>query len=675
MPSTNGHGSKTAILYARVSTDEQARSGYSLAQQIEALRAHAEREGLEVLEEVSDAGYSGASLERPGMDRVRELVGGGGVSVVLAQDLDRISREPWHYEYLRSLFEDHRTELGSLDDSGDDSPMGEFMRYIRRGVAKLEKQDIAKRTRRGKLQKAREGKIVPTMKAPYGFRYNDARDGLVVNEAEMRVVADIFRMASEGLGPNAIQRRLYGLGVPAPRGGDTWRRDTIKRLVMSDVYMPHSYEEVRALVSPAVAAGLEPAEEYGVRWWNRHEKKTSYVPEGRTRKKTRYVSRGQEEWIAVPVPSSPLLSREMVEESRERMASHRSPERKHLSRPWELRGMVRCSCGVLMGTHTVRANASKGRTYHYYSCKVRNDYRRGLCDQKMIRAEKLEAAVWAFVSGLLKDPEKLAAGMDRLIEQETAGRLDAPEREAEILLDKVSECVRLRTAYQDQQAAGLMTLDELAEKLKELEDVKALTQAELANLSERRRRADELRQDKDAVLAFRSAAVVEGLDALTPEQRSEVYRLLKLEVTPTPEGPRVSGALLYSESLPLENASLLLPPARGPAAGPNTWRPRRRRRYLGATRRLASCSCWRPGWPRRGTGRSRDASCLRGLRAPAVPRRSPRGRGAAAPDGPAPPPPALRWRSACMPPGCGRLPSSRHSPRPPAPASPVSRAA
>lgn len=98
MPSTNGHGPKRAILYARVSTDEQARSGYSLAQQLEALRDYAAREGYEVLEEVSDPGQSGASLERPGMGRVRDLVAAGGVSVVLAQDLDRISREPRHYE-------------------------------------------------------------------------------------------------------------------------------------------------------------------------------------------------------------------------------------------------------------------------------------------------------------------------------------------------------------------------------------------------------------------------------------------------------------------------------------------------------------------------------------------------------------------------------------------------
>src|SRR3712207_7512263 len=94
MPSTNGHGPSRAILYARVSTDEQARSGYSLAQQLEALRQHAAKEGYEVPEEVSDPGQSGASLERPGMDRVRNLVQAGDVSVVLAQDRDRFAREP-----------------------------------------------------------------------------------------------------------------------------------------------------------------------------------------------------------------------------------------------------------------------------------------------------------------------------------------------------------------------------------------------------------------------------------------------------------------------------------------------------------------------------------------------------------------------------------------------------
>ena len=65
MPSTNGHGSKRAVLYARVSTGEQARSGYSLAQQIEALRAYAAREGYEVLEEVQDPDRAAQALRGP----------------------------------------------------------------------------------------------------------------------------------------------------------------------------------------------------------------------------------------------------------------------------------------------------------------------------------------------------------------------------------------------------------------------------------------------------------------------------------------------------------------------------------------------------------------------------------------------------------------------------------
>src|SRR5215203_6019041 len=160
MPSTNGHGPKRAILYARVSTDEQARSGYSLAQQLEALREYAAREGYEVLEEVMDPGQSGATIERPGMDRVRDLVAAGGVSVVLAQDRDRIAREPAYHYLLRKEFEEYGCRMRSLNDRGDDSPKGELTDGILDQLAKFERAKMAERTRRGKLQKARSGKVL-----------------------------------------------------------------------------------------------------------------------------------------------------------------------------------------------------------------------------------------------------------------------------------------------------------------------------------------------------------------------------------------------------------------------------------------------------------------------------------------------------------------------------------
>src|SRR3712207_2403193 len=152
MPSTNGRSPKWAILYARVSTDEQARSGYSLAQQLEALREYAAREGLKVLEEISDAGQSGASLERPGMDRVRDLVSAGGVSIVLAQDRDRFSREPAYTYLLRREFEEHGTKLKALNDHGGESPEGDLTDGILDQLAKFERAKTAERSRRGKLR-------------------------------------------------------------------------------------------------------------------------------------------------------------------------------------------------------------------------------------------------------------------------------------------------------------------------------------------------------------------------------------------------------------------------------------------------------------------------------------------------------------------------------------------
>jgi site-specific DNA recombinase len=268
MPSTNGHGPKRAILYARVSTHEQARSGYSLAQQIEALRAYATREGYEILEDVSDPGHSGASLERPGMDRVRDLVAGGGVSVVLAHDRDRFAREPAYHYLLRREFEEHGTKIRAMNDRGDDSPEGELTDGIIDQLAKYERAKIAERTRRGMLRKAREGRVVVTRSA-YGFRYNEARDALVICELEMAVVEKVLWLAADGLGQHAIHTRLFREGVPSPTGKPEWDWSMIKKIVYNDAYRPHTFEEISALLAPEVAATLDPDKEYGVQWYNR----------------------------------------------------------------------------------------------------------------------------------------------------------------------------------------------------------------------------------------------------------------------------------------------------------------------------------------------------------------------------------------------------------------------
>ena len=556
MPSTNGHGPKRVILYARVSTDEQARSGYSLAQQLEALREYAAREGYEVLEEVVDPGQSGASLERPGMDRVRDLVAGGGVYVVLAQDRDRFAREPAYHYLLRREFEEHGTKIRALNDRGDDSPEGELTDGILDQLAKYERAKIAERTRRGMLRKAREGRVVVTRPA-YGFRYNEARDALLICEPEMAVVEKVLQLAADGLGQHAIHTRLFREGVPSPTGKPEWDWSMIKKIVYNDAYRPHTFEEISALLAPEVAATLDPDKEYGVQWYNRQRVTERTISEsdgngGRRYRKTRtFKWRPREEWIAAPVPA--YISRSLVDLARSAMDGRSGHERKYQSRPWELRGLMRCRCGRKMQTRTTQLKS--GHRYYYYLCP-RAGKRAYTCKQKCLRAEKVEETVWDFVCGMLKHPERIRAGMDQLISQERDGRHSDPEREAEAWAEKVAECARLRGAYQDQQAAGLMTLAELGSKLEELEITRQMAEAEIVALTVQEERVEELERDRDALIEFYAGAVPEALDRLDAEERNRIHRMLRLEITPQEDGLLdVRGILGDSLSAPQENDS------------------------------------------------------------------------------------------------------------------------
>src|SRR3712207_2510736 len=147
----------------------------------------------------------------------------------------------------------------------------------------------------------------------------------------MVVVEKIFQLAAAGLGTSAIQRRLYNEKVPSPGGKGSWSRRSIKQLVMSDVYKPHTHQELSALVAPEVAAALAPAKEYGVRWWNRQARMTRQVSEQdvdggrRYRRRNAVALRDRDEWIAVPVP--PCLPRELVDQAQTMMVAHRAPER------------------------------------------------------------------------------------------------------------------------------------------------------------------------------------------------------------------------------------------------------------------------------------------------------------------------------------------------------------
>jgi site-specific DNA recombinase len=523
---------------------------------LEALREHAASEGYEVLEEVKDPGQSGASLERPGMDRVRDLVREGGVAMVLAQDRDRFAREPAYHYLLRREFEEYGARMRALNDRGDDSPEGQLTDGILDQLAKFERAKTAERTRRGKVRKAKEGKIVAASTGPaFGFAFNESRDGYVIYEPRMQIVRDIFRMITEESMPlTSVRNALEARGVPAPGGGRRWFRSTIRKIIQNDCYKPHTYRQITQLVSPEVAASLDQERRYGVNWWGRRrvteKQMTETEADGTRRYRRRYkiLYKPREEWIPTPVPDSGIAP-EVVDRARTLLDNNVKLSSAG-ERFWELSGgvFVCGRCGHRMQTDRKRRSPTTDRYHHYYKCPNRRP-RSGIVERcsgsrRSHKAAATEVLVWDFVSGLLKDPTRLKAGLEKRIDEERArGARGDPDQEVQSWLRQLEQIEAKRSRFQDMAAEGLLSFEELRAKLYSLDKSRTVAEEQLEHLRVRYERIEALEHDRDALLASLEGAVPELLDRLSSEGRNRVYKMLNLKVEAIPGGPlKLTGA-------------------------------------------------------------------------------------------------------------------------------------
>ena len=464
-------GAMRVALYVRVSTDEQKRHGFSLADQRRTLRQHAEREGFVVAEEVADEGLSGANPYRPGLGRILELAQEGAIDLVLATKRDRFFRDL----YLRRGFERdlarHRVRLVALDDLNNRIADG-----VMDLLAEEQRREIAKETRRGRMQRARSGRVVAGV-PPFGFRFNADNTNFVVSEAEMAVVRRVFSMVAGGTGLNGVKNALQEDGTATPRGGTLWSRAVLRQIVLDDAYLARTHEEMCGLAEEGLLAGdvlatLDPALPHAVWWFNREGVESYYEDD---KKRRRFWQNPREEWIAVPVPDAGI-PREHVEEARRRIADNRAPSTAN-RRFWELSGGVLfCPCGLRMSTHG--AKRKDGHSYYYVCGKRRSN--NGTCEHgaKYHPAPVAEGRVREFVLGLLRDPETLRTRVERQVEEERRA-LKAPEREVKGWKERLAALGRKRSGFLDQNAEGIISMAELRQKLDALP---ALVDGYLADL-------------------------------------------------------------------------------------------------------------------------------------------------------------------------------------------------
>jgi hypothetical protein len=189
----------------------------------------------------------------------------------------------------------------------------------------------------------------------------------------MAVVRRIFHMVgTKRLSMNQVKRTLDREGIPTPAGSSYWSKQTIREVILDDVYRPHTYEEIAALVSLEVAAKLSADKCYGIWWFNRrrYTRTRARRPDGNGGYeyywRQHHVKRPREEWIAVPVPD-PGVPREVVDAAREAIKDNRRSYSAG-SRVWELSGgVLYCGgCGCRMTTSRQRRNSDSAYYYYYY---------------------------------------------------------------------------------------------------------------------------------------------------------------------------------------------------------------------------------------------------------------------------------------------------------------------
>lgn len=431
---------------------------------------------------------------------MRDLVAGGGIDLVLAQDRDRIARDPIITGWLQIQFEQHGTRLRALNDPEGDDATTRLTTGILDQIAQFERAMTTQRTRRGRFQRAREGKVIGSGSPPYGFRYNADRTNFEVDPDTIPTVRRLFDLVAGGSTLHSVATRFTDEGLPTPGGGKHWYVPSLRRMVLNDVYK-------------------------GTWWYGRNRVKLT--PMGDRRRKWEAID--PDEWVAIPVPDCGI-PHDLVDTARANVENAYRP-RKDSKHFYELRGMLYCSCcGLVMSGY------STGAGFRYYRCQSMRKFGKARYPDGATRnADKLEREVIRHVDSLLENPEKIRQQLDAAIAAETTRN---PDEDAIGWLRIIEECDRKRANYQDQQAAGYMTLEELGSKLAELNESKATAQRELDRVQEGRRRVEELEATKTTLLtAYKDVLLYDGLQYFPPEVRREIFEAMRLKITVPKDGP------------------------------------------------------------------------------------------------------------------------------------------
>ncbi len=437
-------------LYVRVSTPRQAQT-QTIEQQLQHLHAAFSTRDWSVSSDLifRDDGYSGASLSRPGLDRLREHVARAEITSVLITAPDRLARKYVHHVLLIEEFEQAGCQIEFLERPMSQDPHDQLLLQIRGAVAEYERALLTDRMRRGRQAKLQAGILLPWTKVPYGYRVDLDRPrdpaGMRLEPREAAIVAELFSAYLEpGQSIYGLTKHLLALQVPTATGARHWNPSTIRNILHNPVYTGKAYAgRTRARVPRSRRSALLPIGQPG---------------------SSRAMTPAADWTFVTDVPA--VVSQAQFDAVQEKLAHNQQfARRNNTVQTYLLRALV--SCGVCQRAALARTNGGNS----YYVCRGKTQ--RGIsgepesCPARYVPAGQLDDLVWQDVSNVLQHPEVIGAALQRVQNgawppQELQARRQQL-RKATINVEQQME--RLTDAY----LGGVLQLEEYRRRRQELD--------------------------------------------------------------------------------------------------------------------------------------------------------------------------------------------------------------
>ncbi len=521
---------KSIALYARVSSDQQVQRA-TIESQIAELKQHAEADGHVVLPDDlhADEGYSGATLARPALERLRDRSAEGGLDLIYVHAPDRLARRYAYQVLLLDEFSQHGTTVQFLKGPSGETAEDELLVQVQGMIAEYERAKILERCRRGKRHRARQGLVNPLSGAPYGYLYvrktedgEPARYQVLLHEA--KVVRQVFEwLVHEQHSIGEIVRRLNAQDIPTRRGAARWDRSTVWGILRNPAYKGKAaYGKTEAVERKAQ---LRPM------------RGKNSLPR---RPKSTYREKPPEEWIYIDVPA--IISADVWAAASEQLERNRQlSQRNARGKRYLLQGLVVCAkCGYAYYGKTVSRATAKGKArWAYYRCVGTDGHRFAggrVCDNKQVRVDQIDGYVWESVCEYLQNPKRL------LEEWRRRGATDGVQAElrqyrdeaARLLTKQERSLQRLLDAYE----ADVIELDELKTRTQRVRQQLNGARSDLKKAEARLTETIELQEVIGRLESFHER-VNRRLDDRTWEDRRQLIRMLVSRVEIDEEGATV----------------------------------------------------------------------------------------------------------------------------------------